>query len=508
MSETDSETAEWTPPGDHDWGEGTRQARQARGDNSGPGWWTDAYEMRMRFGVPAFDREAFDRELYVDTLIHEKPAETTNSAGGTDWLKVGERGCGKSTDNLNWSLRLMEVNDEIVIWRGSPARSEWLPLRDWTTLWLPANASVDANWMSEVDEAAAAEADLEDVVRDVRRYEGVRDLLDQLGDQARGTFNVVYPDPSFAGCRELTRKTNRVSETLPFVPQWETFGDESGTPLTHWWVAFILGRVEHGLGGSFWWTSLMFDESGDLIPEGAEEDEHSTYKKLKLVRSCYADSRRSKFSLYWSAHREDNIHHKISKEVMRRVQMPDETPNPRQNRVRSIPKGFKTVPMFTDIMSNRKVGTALMFNQNEFVLYRWDDIASPYDEDAHRWLKLELGEPDEDSKADAKESDGPTLRYDSSIFKKWIGGPDDTRLYARDPGDGYVDVQTGHEAEALSSPVDGMEFCGVEHGDDVHKVKMRDESDSEVVVAEIPVQEVGLEASSTDDDADPEVAHG
>jgi len=390
---TNTQDATWTPRDGYDWGHGTVQGRELRDDSdAAPDWWTDAYEIRMRYGIPSFDPDAFEYPIYPDRLIHEKPAERTDSAGGTDWLKIGERGCGKSTDNLNWSVRLMEEDDEKVIWRGSPSRSEWLPFADWSTIWLPArsNADVSARWVFDAGGARdLGDGGLEDVARDVRYYDDVLDLIHQLDEHPRGTFNVVYPDPSFSGCSELTRRTSRTAETLPFTPSWQAGEDESGTPLSHWWFAFFLARVE--FADSSWWTSVMFDEAGELVPPNAEQDEHRTYAKLLLFQSCMIDSRRERLSFFATVHREGQMHWMIQEEFMTRVHMPDGSPNPRKRRSTTIPQGFSTVPMYADVMSDRNVGTALMYSENEFTLYRWSDLKGSADED--RVLKLEFNAP-------------------------------------------------------------------------------------------------------------------
>lgn len=489
-----SADATWTPRDGSDFGEATVQARLREDDVEDVDereWHTDAYEMRMQFGIPEFDFEAFDYDVYRDCLVHEKPADRTNSAGGTDWLRIGERGSGKSNDSLHWAIRLLEVNDERVVWRGSPQRSEWLPLRDWTTVWVPENAAHTTEWEEESEFDAASEADLEELVREVRTYEDPVDLLEKLEDHPAGTFNVVYPDPSFQGCEGLTTQTDRVSETLPFVPEWEAIGEETGTPLPHWWYAFMLAAVDHRPRYS--WLSVIFDEAGDLFPENAEDDAHKTFAKINLLRSCYADSRRRRLSIYWAAHYEENLHHKVRREVMHRIDMADKTPNPRTKLRSSIPVGFDTVPMRTDIMSSRKVGVALLYNQKEFQIYRWKEITSKPD-DEERWLKITLGEPERD---DEDEDTGPTLRYEPSIFRRWTA-PSEDRLYVKDPGEGYVDAMSGQEIEPLASPRDGWHFAGVEtrtEGDvDVAIVQLvADETGESKVVAEIPIEEFGLD---------------
>jgi hypothetical protein len=272
----------------------------------------------------------------------------------------------------------MDENDEKVIWRGSPNRSEWTPFAEWTTLWMPANAAISARRVFEVDSREpAAVDDLESVARDVRYYDDVLDLIDQLGEHPAGTFNVVYPDPTFSGCEELSSESSRVSGSLPFTPAGATDGKTEPTPLTHWWFAFMLGRIE--FAHSFGWWSWMFDEGADLVPPSVEQDDHRTHSKLMLFRNLMQDSRREKFSLFLSIHRESQINWRVREEHMWRVDMPDGTPNPRQNSKRSIPHGFSTVPMYKDIMSDRGVGQALMYNERNFSLYTWSDIKGDHE---------------------------------------------------------------------------------------------------------------------------------
>ncbi|WP_181685830.1 hypothetical protein [Halorhabdus salina] len=497
----------WAPPNEYEFGEGSIQARKQRGEDvdedltlPGGDRWTDAAEIRKAGKLfeetpAAFDTEVWDFDLYPDTLIHEKPADEWSSSGGTDWAAIGGRGAGKTTHNRQWALRLMEMNpDEIVVWRGSPSRSGWSDLREWATLWLPANASVGASWRSEHRGVAPDESDLEDAVRQVVRYEDPVDLLDQLGEQPGGTFHVVYPDPSFTGCEELTARTNRVSERLPFVPAWETIGDESPTPLQHWWFAFLLAAVE--FRQSQYWLSLIFDEAGDLAPEDAEEDDHRTFKKLSLLRSVYADSRKYRLSLYWSYHYGENIHHKFRREIERRISMPDGSPNPTTDRTRSIPVGFDTVPMYADLVGDRKVGSALMYDESNFALYSWKDLSRIGEDD--RWLKIDLDEPERDDEEDDGD-DEPSLEYDTSIFKRWSAGDED-RLYVRDPGAGYVDAVSGVEVEPLESPREDLQFAGIREAGDERIISMLPQaSEEEIVVARIPIREFGLDLGTDDE---------
>ena len=132
-----------------EWGTGTKQAHPGYPDPDEPGQGynnlrSDQDEIRRRFGIAPFDPSDYDFSPYPNCLIHEGPTEDrgTDHTGGTNFLGIGEKGSGKSTLGLWYATRQMEVNNEAVVWRGSPSRSEWLPLRPWTRLFLP--SSVDA----------------------------------------------------------------------------------------------------------------------------------------------------------------------------------------------------------------------------------------------------------------------------------------------------------------------------------------------------------------------------
>lgn len=500
-SDTQPERAHWTPPEGFDWGEGTHEAfaQAGKDPDERPEWHTDVYEIRAADKLfkqtpspfePDFDDIRW--ELFADVLIHEKPSERTASAGGTDFLRLGERGSGKTTDSRHLAHRLMDANGdkgEKVAWRGDSGRSGWVDYREWTTLWLPEHATVEASWQSEHAGIDPEPVPIEDVARHVRRYSDPRDLVNRLGTEPGGTFHVIYPDPSFAGCSELTKLTDRVPETLPFTPAWTTVGEESATPLTHWWYAFFLAVVE--FRDADYWLSAIFDEAGDLTPQDASEDDHKTYSKLNLLRSLYADSRKFRLSIYWSAHYEENLHSKIRREVEHWISMPDGNPNPIQGKSSTYPLGCKKVGMYGDLIGGRKKGTGLLYESGSlFSLYNWDDVTRRGEDD--RWLRIGLGEPEFDDEEDS----GPTFEYDRSIFKSWRGG-DEFRLYVRDPGSGYLDAHTGAEVEPLESPREELQFTGIVETDGERLVSMRKQgSEQDIVVARIPIREIGLESGA------------
>ncbi|MDQ2054336.1 hypothetical protein [Halobellus sp. H-GB7] len=479
---------EKSAPEDRDWGQKTQQSvRTHSAPKDEP---TDADEIRTRYGIGQLDISDFTKDgdepsriVYPDLLIHEHDAERTRSEGGTGALLVGKRGCGKSTLLSQIGTRLIDENGEIVVWRGSPMRSEWLRLKRWVTLWLPADADVEATWMTETGDAPTENVDdLDDVVRDVFTYEDPLDLLEQLGDGPEGTINVVYPDPTFTGCTELTAETNRpgTSDPLPFRPSWETKESEPPTPLQHWWFAFILAAVEHS--SHYEWLSLLFDELGDLVPEDAKQDAHRTHDKVTLFRSCMSDSRRAGFSPFGAIHYEENIHHKGRREWEWRISMPDGRPNPRTSRMSSIPVGFETVPMESDVISGFKVGTGLCYAEWGATWFGWEDI--PFEsEDKHRWLRIRVDEPetgfDVDEEADLQ------LQFDDQIFAEWQNAHAH-RLVVKDPGSGQLSVESGTVLDPLESPIEALAFDEPQDVPGGKELTMTGEA-GQITVARIPV---------------------
>lgn len=479
------------PPDGFDWGERTQQTGELRWGRAPGHWDTDAYEMRQKFGIPPFSVEAFIEKhenciCYPDMVIHEAEPERAESSKGTDALIKGDRDAGKSTYAKTLATRLMDENGEKVVWRGSAERSGWLEYRDWTTLFLPVNADVTAEWMTEGEDSTIEEIDdLDEEVREVVYYEDVLDLLEKLGDAPRGTFNVVYPDPSFSGCEELTRETDRVEGTLPFTPEWEAYEETPATPVTHWWFAFLLGRIEYG---PFEWMSLIFDEGGDLVEEGSRNDAGiRTYDKIRLLRSIWASGRKRRLSLFFFIHHEENMHAMIRREFKWRIHMPDDSSNPVESKRSTHPVGFKgDIPMKEDIMSDEDIGTALCYTKSGFTHFSWKDVPpKPVDED--RWLKISLGEP---ATLDATPSEQieVELEFDDQIFGEWEN-QHTHRLMVKAPGEGFVSVETGVVGEELVSPFDELVFPDepLRKGEGCREIVMeRVEDDNEVVVARLP----------------------
>jgi hypothetical protein len=479
-----------------------------------PGYWeTDAYEIRQCYGIPEFDPQAFDphdpdnsdrvRLVYPDLICHEAKAHALDNNRGTDALIKGDRDAGKTTFGTNLAQRLMadqhgmtvghperdaveiaDHNDHIVVWRGSNERSGWLRLKKWATVYLPANADVEARWMNESDVPTEPIDDLEDIARDVVYYEDVYDLLDKLGEGKSGTFNVVYPDPSFSGCEQVMRETDRVAGTPRFRSAGETSDGEDPTSVTHWWFAFLTARTEYG---PMQWMALIFDEANDLLPSDASNDDDDHAKKIELLRSIWASSRKRLLSMFWFVHHEEAIHPKIRREVKWRIDMPDDEPNPRMEQRSSVPVGLGQVPMDRDITSKLNKGTALCYTAAEFTLFSWKDIPG-FPEDEDRWLKVGLAATDPGPTA--CQYDSQSLEFDEKVFAEWENQTSH-RLYVNDPGDGSISVRQAEVVDELDSPIEDMAFPEdpLRDRDDHREVRMTDGS-KEVVVARIPAEQL------------------
>ncbi len=358
-----------------------------------PGWLNrhdDERSIRQKFGISAWDPDAFEiyERPYPNCLVHEPPGESEwGHVGGTNFLCVAEKGGGKSTFGLKWSERLMEVNDEAVVWRGSSSRAEWLPFKHWTKLLLPVNAEIDANWKPrDIRQQNAGEpAELEEIVREVEYYEDPVDLNERLDP---GKFHVVYPDPSFTACEQIMAESDFCPTAVPFTTTSEAEERADATPLVHWWFAWMVAKLEYG---PYDWTSLIFDEAADLAPDDAQADANETYEKVQALRRVMADSRKFNFSLFFFAHHEVNLHSKIRRTMQWRVSLADGTANPCQESGDQPPVGFNNIPMKRDQLSQRPIGHGLLWTGQQFSRFTWDDI--PVDRvDEDRWLKISLDE--------------------------------------------------------------------------------------------------------------------
>lgn len=369
------------------WGTGTKQAHPDYPDPESPGTgWdnrsTDADQMRRCFGIAPYsdDWDPWEHP-YPNCLNHTSDGGEWGHVGGTNWLGVGGKGAGKSTFGLYWSIRLMEVNNEAIVWRGVSNRSEWLPLAPWTTLFLPSSMDLSPRWMPEdmVRPNAGEPADLDDLVREVRYYENPVDLNDQL---VPGTFNVVYPDAEFTDCEEIMRSSDYVGTNVTLTPLSEADADE-GTSVEHWWFAYFVARLEYG---PWDWHSVVFDEVEDFAPESASnQGSTKTYDMIESLRKVVDQSRKFNLSIYFLGQNEADLHSKIRRTIQWRVDFPDEYGNRTEDQ--QPPLGFKDIPMEQNMLQNRDAGYLVMWQSSNFTPFRADDVPEPEEFDG-RWLKV------------------------------------------------------------------------------------------------------------------------
>jgi hypothetical protein len=455
-----------------------------------PRWRSDADEMRKHFGIPEFDVEAFTEKnknciVFPDIIRHRFDPEYTPTEKATDCLIRGKKNSGKTTLRNNLVVQLLDNNEERVIDRGRTADSGWLPLRWWTTLWLPANASAHAEWVYEGagDKSRELVDDLEDVVREVRTYDDVIDLVDQLGDTPVSSYHVVYPDPSFAGCEAVMRQSNRTPEHLPYTPAWDAAGGKSPTPLYQWWYAFIVAQLEHGHFDAF--MSLLLDEGHELFPPNPSGDDHKTDKKLNLMQNTLNSARKRMLSWYLFTQYESKVDYRVKDEVTTRIYLADGRPNPVKDKSKTHPYGWGIVPMDASWMENRKYrGLCFVEAETGFAEFGWTDMTEhTHPEDGHRWLQIRLGEPDSQVRtSDAVASkDAATLEYDEAFFEYH----DQTgHLFVRDPGSGQIDVDECVIDESLTAP-DPEAFDGIDELAFRDELRRSDGGEHWEVVAEV-----------------------
>ena len=346
---------------------------------------TDAQSIRRYFGIREFDPGVFDYPPVIPGTFLKAPDNSAfSAAGGTDALIEGPMGAGKSTFLKLLSVHLMDeaasFPSEAVVWRGSESRSEWVSFAPWAKVCLPASCTVSARVVSTSEgDAYTREVDLEDVVREVVYYDDPLDLCQNHLES--GKFHVVYPDPQMTGCQDLYERSPKRKDGLEFT---------SSDPVNHWWVAFLLARVEHG---PYTWTSLLVDEVGDIIPQSASKDQYASYQKVELYRDLFIDSRKYKLSVYHAGQNTEDAHEKVKRKHRWRA-----TLNGRANPTRaSQVVGVNRVPMNTDLTSAMPTGRGLLWTETNFEAFGWPDIPKPTSEE----LRLSLSPKVPSDPADA-----------------------------------------------------------------------------------------------------------
>ncbi|QLG62196.1 hypothetical protein [Halorarum salinum] len=292
--------------------------------------------------------------------------------GGTDWGAFGPKGSGKSTMAIALAvIRNLEVNPDAVVWRGSSARAEWLPLRAWTRLCLPADLEVEALLEPPSDDMDAIPVDLERMVHEVVRYSSIRELNHEV--LREGMFHVVYPDPRFRGATQAFREADEIQE-VGHTSAWdvaadEELGPEDVTPSEMWWFAYVVDKIDNGPPI---WVSLLADEIGNWMPEHASNDYHRLHDRISAVRDKYVDARRNKFSLYGIGHDPEDLHNLMRKKQRWRITLAG-ADNPTGKTV-----GMGDAPMARNYTQGMRLGQALSWNSQNFAEFSWSDVPAEF----------------------------------------------------------------------------------------------------------------------------------
>jgi len=464
---------------------------------------TDAEEIRRRLNIPAFDPEAFvPREgaaisgVYPDMLVHVEDGSdgpsTVTSPGASLTMVEAPKGSGKSTAADQFATYQMAHNDERIVRNGRQNTSEWRRVKDWTTLWLPEGVEVDGRWMEAVNRD---EPEPEELVRAVRHYSDVFDLVERLQDHPKGTYNVVYPDPLFRGCHEAVSRADTTVQDPQFTPKTE----ENPTPASHWWFGFIAARTFDGVrvdeDGERNWMTAYIDEFGMLAPESASggESGHYTYELVKIMSDIAKEGRKAGLSIIGFAHHEEDVHNHWLKEFDYWIELSNRERGNRTTKSES-PKPFRDIAQDQDLLSSRSRGFGLCYNESRFSEFQFSDLGYPHGTPE---FQLRLGIPSTvEIRADetgmcvddlqvATDSDGQPLFVEE--YRAAGGAVHELRVLP--PGAGVIDL-TGDEpriVEALSSPYDDGQFptSPVRTTDTAFELVF-ESADDELVAARIP----------------------
>ncbi|EMA24641.1 hypothetical protein [Haloarcula argentinensis] len=316
-------------------------------------------------GLPKERREMFQWLRQNPEIVQEL------RNGGTDWLAYGPKGSGKSTMSAAKVIRQLEVNLDAVVWRGTSARTEWLPLRAWTRLCLPAGLEVEAYLDPPADDMEPVEIDLERMCHEVVRYDSIRDLNHNVLEE--GHFHVVYPDPRFRGATKAYQEAEEIGE-IPHHSAWDVQVDEELertdiTPSKMWWFAWAIDKIDQGPPI---WLSWFCDEIGNVMPEHADNDYHQLYDRISAFRDKYVDARRNKFSTFGIGHEPGDLHNMMRKKMRWQITLAG-IDNPTGKTV-----GMGDAPMGRNYTQGMQLGQALSWNSQNFAEFSWSDIPSQF----------------------------------------------------------------------------------------------------------------------------------
>lgn len=332
-----------------------------------------------RFDYEEFDdlhktrRKTFEYLVDDDTSVDPSDLETT---GGSDALIHGPMGRGKTTSVQTFIVRIMEINAEAVVWRGTPQRTEWLPFAPWTKVCLPEGIDFKTTLAPpentagvDTDTADAIDVELEDIVWQVERYSDLEDLNNNVLQP--GAFHVVYPDPRFRGAERITHEASECP-VLEYESAWEADDPSEVTPTSHWWFSWLIHQnVNEDRSMRVTWVC---DEASNLFKHHASNDKHNGLSdRIDAVSQQYVDFRRNGLSFILLTQKPREISWMIRKKMRWGVTLSG-TDNPTgSDEIIGV-----RPPMPSEMTSTWKLGKGLMWTSGQYTEFEWNDIPDRY----------------------------------------------------------------------------------------------------------------------------------
>jgi hypothetical protein len=248
------------------------------------------------------------RRPVLEWLADDDDRLTRLRPGGTEILLHGEQGTTKTTAMYWLIVLIMQLRQrENVLWLSSLDDTEWTALAPYATVCLPDDETVrvEANPYTRKLRGEVVDLSMHDIARDVLRYENPRDLLRQLDTRTAGQFYVVYPDPEFRKCQEIT------SRSYASVREVEAL--EDATSIHHWWFALV-DEIAHGRYYREW-TTIVGDEAHKWLKKGKSNDEHDWWDKIDDFAATWGDARKKRLSAILATHEWPEIPDKVRRKM-------------------------------------------------------------------------------------------------------------------------------------------------------------------------------------------------
>jgi len=296
------------------------------------------------------------RRLVLEWLAENPDVLAEMSDGGTDIHGHSKPGKGKTSfANILGTVRNTEINNETVLWMLTLDELECLPVAPYMTLLAPAGVAITAEAVPVDPSLPSIEVGLDDVFRDVVRYENPTDVWETV---VPGGIYGVLPDPGFRKCEQVTTCSyNRPDEA-----------DEPAevTPLRDWIHAAVEVRAKDDV--FLHRTTMIIDEMGDLLPKNPRADASDTYRKVDRWPATYGKARKKNLSVMGFSHSLKRIHEDVLEKERWFATFP-KTPTPGDL------AGVGDVALPDGYTNSMNLGEAAVWNSTNYAPISW---TNPY----------------------------------------------------------------------------------------------------------------------------------